>query len=230
MRTGRDGAGFTLMEVMFTSAILAIVMVICLAFLVQTTDVTSMDAVQTYAENQVQEAADEIVRDLKEAAPALCSFYHFPTASPVDTAICFPSARDQTGRDGNFVYTRSGEVQPYPVWQCIQVYCRAPNGKLFRFRDYTATRDYTFAITVTSVTDTTITLSDGTTFNRVGTAGANQTVRELSGIFTQVKTQGTSPVQLIVSSTVQHKATSLRGKGSTVVTTLTNEALCRNQN
>jgi prepilin-type N-terminal cleavage/methylation domain-containing protein len=266
MSVRKRNAGFSLIEVMVAMTIFAMVMALTMVILKWSVEEAGMDLVQTYTENQVQDAVDSIVKDLKETSPALCTFKNFNDAQGrIQTAICFPTARVR-GTDV-FKVDNSGTVAGRPVWQGVIVYCIVPNtgqtnGSIYKYVDYTA-RAYTGPLYVSSVTDTqiTVTLPDGTTtavFSRQNPVvpTANQTAVPLQGRFRQLSAQmslmtcwncdtefiprpptfacptcgqaGAGAIQLTLSSEVQNGVAQLRG--TSVITTLTNEALSRNQN
>jgi prepilin-type N-terminal cleavage/methylation domain-containing protein len=266
MEADRRRPGFTLIEVMVAMTIFALVMSLTLGILKWSVEQAGMDIIQTYSENQIQDAVDKIVRDLKETSPALCTFMNYNDAQGrVQTAFCFPTARARASDE--FQVASGGVVSGRPLWQGVIVYCMAPNrgqtnGTIFKYVDYSP-RSYTGPLYVSSVTDAQITvcLPDGAVTavfpraNRAG-LGANQTMEPLQGQFRQLLAQmssmtcwncsteftprppafacptcaqaGAGAIQLTVSSEVEHRTAQL--SGTNVITTLTNEALSRNQN
>jgi prepilin-type N-terminal cleavage/methylation domain-containing protein len=266
MSDARNRAGFTLIEVMVAMSIFAIVMALTMGILKWSVEEAGTDIIQTYTENQVQEAVDQIVRDLKETSPALFTFDDFTDANGLrQTAICFPTAR---ARSNNvFQVDVGGTVLGKPVWQGVMVYLVSPNaGKdsntIYKFVDYSA-RSYTGPLRVSQVTATqvTVVMPDGTVTavfprqNRFAVTG-NQTMLPLQGQFRQLTAQmsemvcwncdtqfiptppgfacpkcgqtGAGAIQLTVSSEINESTGQLRH--ASVITTLTNEALSRNQN
>ncbi|HOX05724.1 MAG TPA: type II secretion system protein [Planctomycetota bacterium] len=254
-------AGFTLLEIIVAMSIFAIVAVLTLGMLKRSAETASMDLIQTHTENQVQEAVDSIVRDLKETSPALCTFANFNDAQGrAQTAICFPTARARAS--GAFQTESMGVISGRPVWQGAVVYAIGPDGVIFKYVDYSA-RAYTGPLYVSAVTanDITVCMPDGTVtavFSRVNrpAAGGPQTAVPLQGRFRQLAAQmsrttcwncstefipmppgftcptcaqaGAGAIQLTVSSEIEHRTSQL--SGTNVITTLTNEALSRNQN
>jgi type II secretory pathway pseudopilin PulG len=252
MRNPRGSAGVTLIEVTIASVVFGLMIVLLMGMLGRAMGSAEMDLSQTYAEDNVQNAVDTIIHDLKETSPAKVSFFQFVEDGRTQTAIVFPSARDQNNQ---FVYKIGAEVQSQPVWQCVRVYCYVPqngrdDGYIYRYADYSP-RSYTNPITVSTISATQIKLSDKTTFQRDGTVGANQSIITLSGRFSQLESavpategpadfvmdpdlidfaiqdQQVRPLRLTVRSEVDHRFPGLAGS---VITTLTNEVLSRNRN
>ena len=254
MRQGRDRAGFTLLEVIIASIIFALLIVMTMSLLSHSLSTAEMDILQTHVENQVQDAVDVVVQDLKETSPRLRTTYAFAEGGFTQTAICFPTARNQA--TGAFIYKKGTVVQSSPVWQAMEIVCYVKNpnrndGWVYKYFDYSTTRNYANPVTVTSITSSQIRLSDNTTISRLGALAGNQKRVQVQGRFLQIQAQmpcqvcsfmplpatlvcpscGASspgPMQLTVRSSCEHQAATLRG--STVVTTLTNEALSRNEN
>ena len=210
MNRGRASAGFTLLEALIASLIFGLVIVLTLSLCGHAASQAEIDILQTHVENQVQDAVDEIVADLKETSPSLRTAYDFAENGWTQTALVFPTARKRViagdPESGSFIYTdASGQVQSQPQWQGLEVICLAPNsggtdGGLFKYVDY-APRSYTGPVSVTAVTGSQIKLSDGTVFfrsKRDGPEGANQLRRQIQGRFLQVMTQGSNPVQLTI--------------------------------
>jgi len=256
MRCARKSAGFTLLEVVIATSIFALLICLVMGMLERAMGSAAMDMEQTYVEDQVQNAVDTVIADLKETSPAKVTFYQFVEGGRGQTALALPSARNLTG---SFIYKIGTAVQPQPVWQCVRVYCYVPQstgdwGEIKRFEDYSP-RSYTNQVAVTNVTANEVILSDGTRFNRRGPQKANQRVVTLFGRFVQleaglpapgaveegaafevdpelvengVQDQNIRPLRLTVRSEVAHKYPGLAG--SSVITTLTNEVLSRNRN
>lgn len=253
MRNARNRAGYSLLEVLIASSIFSLLIAMLMGMLGRAMGTAQMDLNQTHIEDQVQNAVDRIIQDLKETTPAKVTFYQFMEDGRTQTAFAFPCARDQ---NDSFTYRVGGVVQNKPVWQSIRVYCYVPQagingGFIRRFDDYSA-RSYTNSISVTNITATTITLSDGTTFQRNGAVAANQRIIVLGGRFTQleaavpamegpvdfgldpeliedaIQDQEVRPLRLTIRSEVAHTFQGL--VGGNVITTLTNEVLSRNRN
>ena len=253
MRSASKSAGFTLLETVIASAIFALLIALVMGMLGRAIGSAEMDLEQSFIEDQVQNAVDDIIQDLKETDPSMVNFYQFDEDGRTQTAITFPSARDT---NGTFIFKVGGEVQNEPVWQSIRVYCYVQvagqdGGWIYRYEDFSA-RGYTNPITVTNVTATTITVSDGTTFNRRGPLGANQSLLRLPGRFVQLVAEvpvddgevgweedpdliedvivdkQVRPLRMTIRSEVAHKYPGLAG--GSVITTLTNEVLSRNRN
>ncbi|MCX7806544.1 MAG: type II secretion system GspH family protein [Planctomycetota bacterium] len=226
--------GMTLLEVVIATTIFAAMIVAALGLMGQVVDTADTDMSQAFAEEQVQNAADTIVLDLKETSPQLCWFYQFTEDGRNQTAIVFPCARNQAGR---FIYKVGTNVSPTPVWQSIRVYCYAgdpaagrDDGYIYRYDDYN-TRSYTNPITVTSITSAEIRLSDGTRFNRTGSLSANQTRTIVQGRFTSLsatRDATTGKIRMNVQSRYRQRGGPLGTDFITV--TLSNEVLSRNRN
>ena len=183
--------GVTLLEVLISSSILAMVMVVALSLLGETADISSLEVNEVSMERDVQWCLDDIVVDLKEASPDKVSFLDFQlndSDQTWQTALCFPTARTQGA--GEFIYTDAlGEVQPQPAWQGVVVYAicydtAMGEAWLARYTDWAPYRDYDLDMpTVMAVTAEEIILSDGTTFDRHASSGmnGNQEVRRMPG-------------------------------------------------
>ncbi len=253
MRNARNRAGYNLLEVVIASSIFGLLIAMLMGMFGRAMGSAEMDLNQTHIEGQVQDAVDRIIQDLKETTPAKVTFYQFVEDGRAQTAFAFPCARDQ---NDSFIYRSGGAVQNQPVWQSIRVYCYITQpgingGFIRRYDDYTL-RSYTNSISVTNITATTITLSDGTKFQRDGTVAANQKILVLGGLFVQleaavpvmeeavdfaidpdliedaIQDQEVRPLRLTIRSEVAHRFPGL--VGGSVVTTLTNEVLSRNRN
>jgi len=150
MSRGRNSAGYNLLEVIIASTIFALVIAMVMGMLGRAVGSAQMDLNQTHVEDQVQNAVDRIIQDLKETSPAKVSFFQFAEDGRSHTAIAFPCARDLTD---NFIYKVAGDVQQRPVWQCIRVYCYVGepgiNGGWIRRYDDHSPRSYTNPISVT---------------------------------------------------------------------------------
>ncbi len=191
LNTSRAG-GFSLLEVTIASTIMGLIILACLDFLAASSNFYSVDTNQTHLEWRLQYALDDIVSDLKETKPDRVEVFDFVDGPGGlnQTAIVFPTARNSNDQ---FIYTDgTGAVQAHPVWQGIAVYAFYSDkpgepGFLCKYIDYSTTRNYETAITITAITATTITLSDGTTFNRAleGTSG-NQFGLRLMSDFAQI--------------------------------------------
>jgi prepilin-type N-terminal cleavage/methylation domain-containing protein len=253
MKYARAQAGYTLLEVVIASSIFALLIAMVMGMLGRATGSAEMDLEQTHIEDQVQNAVDAIIDDMKETSPADVCFYQFTEEGRSQTALCFPCARDI---NNDFIFMVGGQIQSRPVWQCIRVYCWSSDGSgrggwIRRYEDYSL-RSYTNPVSVTNVNANTIQLSDGTTFQREGPAGADQRITFVPGRFVQmeaavppdsgpvtftvdpdliefaVQDQQLRPLRLTIRSEVAHKFPGLAG--GSVITTLTNEVLSRNRN
>ena len=226
--------GMTLLEVTIATTIFAAMVVAALGLMGQVVDTADTDMSQTFAEEQVQNAADTIVMDLKETSPQLCSFYQFTEDGRNQTAIVFPCARNQAGK---FIYKVGTTVNPTPIWQSIRVYCYVgdpstgrDDGYICRYDDYNA-RSYTNHITITSITPSEIRLSDGTRFSRTGALSANQTRTIISGRFISLsatRDATTGKIRMNVQSRYRQRVGPMGTDFITV--TLSNEVLSRNRN
>lgn len=173
---GRE-SGMTLIEVAVASTVFSVIILICLEFLAVSMRFYAVDTTQVHMEWRLQSALDDLVLDLKETSPLRMQVYDFNDGlnNKAQTAVIFPTARNAADQ---FVYSSGGAVQAKPVWQGIVVYAfyspmAGQPGYLCKYIDYNVGRNYDNTITITSLTSTTITLSDGTTFNRAlkGTSG-----------------------------------------------------------
>jgi len=218
--------GFTLIEVMVAMGVFGVVILFTFSTLNQAANEASIDTKSTKIEDQLQYSVDTIIQDLKETSPSLVSLFSFE--GQTQTAIVFPTARDQNGQ---FYLYKAGEtVQSTPDWQGVKVYAYAPDptgqtdGRICCYGDYNW-HSYTNPITVAALDAGTIRLSDGTSFSRTGAAKNGQQIRPLAGEFASLTATGTSPITLTVTSRLHHQAYDID-----VPMSLTNEVMSRNRN
>lgn len=220
--------GFSLLEVTIATAVLGLLMLMCLSFLSTASLLYGVDTAQTDMEAKLQTHLDEVVLELKETSPSLVSTYDFNDGPDnVDqTAIVFPSARSKDS--DSFVFEKSGEVQTIPVWQGIVVYAfygatTGKPGSLVRYVNYSTTRDYTAAITIKSITSSTITLSDNTAITRsLESTSGNTRAKRLMDDFAQMVRDPGPPdsveLPLCVKLVAQKEITEMGGEAITAET------------
>ncbi|MBN1808463.1 MAG: prepilin-type N-terminal cleavage/methylation domain-containing protein [Planctomycetes bacterium] len=177
-RRGGD-RGFTLLEMMIATAIIAAVIGLSMILLHQASSTTRVNMLQTHYEGRLQEALDDITMRIIETSPGKVSLFAYDLDGQRHTAITFPSAR---GMDGNYVLVdEMGIVSAVPHWQCIVVYAYH-GGMVRRYEDYTP-RSYTNVAYVTNVGAATMDVWDGSTtiqFNLDGTPmNANQKIEPI---------------------------------------------------
>jgi hypothetical protein len=136
---------------------------------------------------------------LLESRPSLVAFYTYTRDGRNQTAISFPTARN---RQGNYVLMDAdGNVFGTPLWQAVCVYAYA-DGMVRRYMDFSP-RSYGSPISVISIDETQMRLSDGTVFNLDGTPlNANQAIWPLLDNARRFEAQDAIPVQLTVEAGV----------------------------
>jgi prepilin-type N-terminal cleavage/methylation domain-containing protein len=253
MRNG-DG-GFTLLELMIVTGIIATVIGLSMVMLKQAGDDARMNILMSHYESRLQTALDDIVMHAIETNPSKMSLYAYDEDGQRHAVITFPTARDVD--DQYALFGPGGVVTPTPQWQALVVYAYS-RGSIYRYMDFTA-RDYTNIAYVTAITANTITVFDGSAlimFNRDGTPrNANQRVWKLlehaSRLFAFVPAKPGDPpesqmppdpqyvlpavprydpldppVSLLLQATVPIE----HSKGTAVVISLDTSVLARNQN
>lgn len=228
--------GHTLLEVTLASALLGVTIFVALEFLGQMSDAHGLTVARTEMQRRLQFGLDQIVSDLKETNPGKVQIHDFTDGpgNASQTAIVFPTARDQNGQ---FIFTAGGAVQLEPVWQGVAVLAfygptAGEPGMLCRYVDY-GSHNYSNDITVTSLTATQITLSDGTVFQRslVGQSG-NQIGTVLAPHFAQLVRDPAPPAAVVwplcLKLTAQKAMRELGGESITVVSST--GVMARNEN
>jgi prepilin-type N-terminal cleavage/methylation domain-containing protein len=175
-RNMRVNSGFTLLELMIVTAIIATVIGLSMVMLKQAGDDARTNILMSHYESRLQTTLDDIVMHSIESSSTKMSLYAYDRDGKRHTVIVFPTARD---RDDEYIFTGVGGVpSPTPVWQALVVYAYS-NGSIYRYMDFTP-RVYTNRPYVQNIDNTTITVYDGTKdiyFNLDGTPrNANQTV------------------------------------------------------
>jgi len=244
--------GYTLMEVMIVTGILSSVIVLTLDFMAQSTDQVAVITEETWLQRQIQLTIDDVIAEIREASADHVCLYRWtdppggkivqPDGSQVNStqvAICFPTPRNQSE---DFIFTTGSgaslEVSSEPVWQGIKVIAYYDK-ELWEYADYNW-HIYNDAnpLRISTITDTTITLTDGTTFNRAGVTTAKQTARSVMANLAQLEVPNfasgyqasTLPMQLqIVAQTAVAGGTLNQGVILITASMLT-EVLTRNKN
>lgn len=172
--------GFTLVELMIATAVIATVIGLSMVILKQASDSAAEITVQAHHENRLQEALSDMVMRAVESNPSRVTLFGYDEADGTRQGIIvFPTARDA---DDDFRYVdATGNIVVTPQWQGLVIYA-VSNNALYRYIDYNF-RTYTNAAYVRQIDATTITVYDGAgdiTLNRDGTpANAGQNVTKL---------------------------------------------------
>jgi len=243
---------YTLLEIMIVTALLSVALILAMEFMTRTSDEISIISHEAWLQSAIQNAIDEVTTQVQESSADHMTLFRFTdpaggtielpdgsTISSTQVAICYPTPRDV---NGTFVFTTGTganvTISAEPVWQGVTVLAYF-NAELWQYTDYNS---HTFndqnPITITAVSATTITLSDGTTFNRAGTAGSNQTIRRLMIDLAQVEVpnfvSGTqvSSLPMQIQITAQKRVTGgTFNQGSRMVSaSLMTDVLTRNKN
>lgn len=233
--------GFTIVEVMIASTILAICMGVALTFLGKMADSMETDIQFKDLQLTTQYMLDALTTDLKESKPSMVSIFDREEVNPDhtddgnlwQTAVCFPTARNKAGE---FQYMdEDGVVQEEPVWQGIVVYF-IDQGHLVRYIDYTATFTDSTWPQISSINGTTITLTDGTTFTRSLTSGdhGNQTVKRMRKIKQMLRfpfdSSDTDKVVFPLAMQVTTEGSFFQLKGGEISTDNHTSIIARNRN
>lgn len=236
----QNSFGYTLLEIALASTVMAVLSLLCMEFMDENTKLHVLNVTKVDMERRLQFAIDNIVNDLKETNPAKVQVWDFQDGpgNVWQTAIVFPTARDDTGE---FIFTNGGEVQSEPVWQGIAVYAfYGPTanepGRLMKFVDYTPGRSYTNPIEVASITDTQIVLNDnlGTTFDRTtkSVAGVQHRLILMEDLAQLVREEPDPPaamqLPLILKLVAQKEISELGGEDIQVMSST--GVLSRNEN
>ncbi|MBI4713137.1 MAG: prepilin-type N-terminal cleavage/methylation domain-containing protein [Planctomycetes bacterium] len=155
--------GMTLLELMISVSLLAVILGGVLSLYLAGIETYETGSAYATAEMMLQLKLDEVMDEVAETAEPNLAIYSWvdPLFAPVtetQEAMCFSSARNAAGQ---FV-TNNGR----PVWQSVVVlapYLESGRGQIRRYESFGV---YTFPISVTNISNTTITLSNGVTFNR----------------------------------------------------------------
>ena len=155
-------AGFSLLEMVMASSLLAIILGITFSFYMTGLDTYKTGSAIVAAQSQLQIKLESITEELIETAESNMTIYSWADAQMGNQeALCFSSARDA---NDNFI-TSNGR----PVWQSVVVYAPYANpthnnrGEIRRYEDFGA---HNFPLNITDITANTITLDDDTTFAR----------------------------------------------------------------
>ncbi len=188
--------GMTLLEVALSTAMLSVIIGVAFGF-VNEMAYSAKNAIQ-HKDMQVtsNHVLQVITSELKESKPSFISVYDMQENGKWQTAVCFPTARTQNGvfmyfndTNNNEVWDSGEEILEEPKWEGVSIFClsyettykqgvQTTQGRLTKYTDYSVNIEVNGMPKITSITDTTITLSNGTTFNRNAITGitGNQTV------------------------------------------------------
>ncbi|MEK7449898.1 MAG: prepilin-type N-terminal cleavage/methylation domain-containing protein [Planctomycetota bacterium] len=157
--------GFTIIELVIASTILAIILMITMETYMIGYDAYDTGKTIVRAQTELQIKLDQICEELAESSSSAFTVYSWvdpALGTQMQDAICFPIARSITG---TFVIGSNGT----PLWQAVVLYAPYANpntqnrGEL---KKYVSFGSYTFPLSITSINTTTITLSNGLTFTR----------------------------------------------------------------
>lgn len=244
--------GYTLLEVLIVSSLLAGILLLTLDFMSRATDKVMQVTEEAFLQSQVQHMVETISSVIQESSSSLVTLYRWtdPPGGKIEltdgslidstqVAICFATPRNIAG---DFVFTTgSGSnltITSEPVWQGICVFAYYEEA-LYLYADYNAhTYDHLNPIYITGIYANTITLSDGTIFNRGGPAQANQTIKKVMANLAQLEipnyTSGiyadTHPMEIsLTAQTKLHGATFSR-QYQMITATMITDVLTRNKN
>lgn len=192
-------AGLTLVEIMIAMVIFAVVLFLAFDVTGRTAEFATIGSHKAWVQAKAQTGLDKLQVVLREStADQVCPFRvtdppsgqivfeNGTTIASTQVFVCFPIPR---GANGMFaLHDGSGNVLAEPRWQGISV-IGYYQGSLIQYIQYGVGLPYssTTPIRITSVTTTTITLSNGTTFNRANATGTNQTSRVLCADVAQLE-------------------------------------------
>ena len=215
--------GLTIIEMMIATAVAGVVILISIFSVTSAARSARFNIVHSHYESRLQTALDDVSMYLLESRPSLVSFYPYSRDGRNQTAIVFPTARN---RQGNYVLMdEDGNVSGTPLWQAIAVYAYS-DGMVRRYMDFRP-RSYGSPISVVSMDEEQMRLSDGTTFNLNGKPlNANQQSWPILDNARRFEAQDAVPVQLTVEAgvVVDHVADQV------FIITLDTGILARNHN
>lgn len=245
-------AGMTLLEIMISMVILAVLMALAFDLTSRSAQFSAITAHEAHAQAKAQLALAQLSTLVREStADQVCPFrlvagagdvivFESGTSVPAHQVfLCFPVPR---GPDGMFAFhDGAGGVLQEPSWRGIKVV--GVHGTTLReYVQYGAALPYssTNPIRISSVTATTITLTNGTTFDRAGATTANQTSRVLLQDVAQLEAPNYTTGQVLASSQpLQLRLTVLdrvrtsslnKGAGYVVAAAFETGVLARNRN
>ncbi len=181
------------MEMVIAVAIMGVIMIVVGTLMVDMADEMQNSMISADIHTDLNWSITKVSRDIQECPLDLMTLRRFDetqyagltlpdgsTPGNQQTAICLATARDM---NDDFICTSgvagSKEISALPSWQGVIVYA-VYKGTLYRYADWNShSYGNTSPVSINPINsgDTTITLSDGTTWNRDGTnPGTNQRV------------------------------------------------------
>lgn len=191
--------GLTIVEMMIATAVAGAVILISIFTVTSAARSARFNIVHSHYESRLQTALDDVAMYVLESRPSLVTFHPYVRDGRNQTALAFPTARN---RQGNYVLMDAGgNVSATPLWQAMVVYAYA-DGMVRRYMDFSP-RSYGSPISVVSVGETQMRLSDGTVFNLDGTpVNANQLIMPVLDNARRFEAVSAVPVQLRVEAGV----------------------------
>ncbi len=245
-------SGYTLLEALIVTSLLSFVLLLTFDFMSRSTDQIAIVNKESFLQSQVQQTVEQLTTDIQESSAALMTFYRWtdppggniemPDGSLIPStqvAICFATPRDA---NNNFIFTSgSGPtlmITSEPVWQGIKVFAYY-QGFLYAYTDYNAhLYDPMNPVYITNIDNNTITLNDGTTFNRGGPPAANQKIERIMSNLAQLEipnfTSGiqadTHPVEISMTAQSRLEGTTFTRRYQMITATMITDVLTRNKN
>jgi hypothetical protein len=250
-RRTRGTMGMTVLEIMISLVLLAVVMLLAFDLTSRSVQFSAIAGQKAHMQARAQLGLNQLSVLVREStADQVCPFritdppggqivLENGTSTPsTQVFLCFPVARDASGM---FAFHSGGAVVQEPQWQGISV-IGYHNETLREYVQYGTALPFsnTTPIRISSVTTSTITLTNGTTFDRAGGVGANQTSRVLLPDVAQLEapnyTTGnvlpdSQPLQLRLTALDRVRTSSInQGLGYVVVASFETGVLTRNRN
>ncbi|MBX3467800.1 MAG: prepilin-type N-terminal cleavage/methylation domain-containing protein [Planctomycetes bacterium] len=250
MTDRRRRRGLTLLEVMIATVVLGVLVAVAFDLTSRAAQFSAISGHKAHVQAKAQLGLALLSTLVREStADQVCPFrivdppggtITFESGAQVPASqvfLCFPVPR---GPDGLFAFHQGGTVLSEPRWQGIAVIGHHA-GTLREYVQYGAGLPFSGAnpIRISAVSPTTITLTNGTTFDRAGAVGANQTSRVLVNDVAQLESPnyttgavlGGQPLQLRLTLLDRVRTTSInQGAGFVVVASFETGILARNRN
>ncbi|MCO5170322.1 MAG: prepilin-type N-terminal cleavage/methylation domain-containing protein [Planctomycetes bacterium] len=252
MKTTTHGAraGLSLLEVMVAMAVLAVLVLMAFSLTSHAAQFSAISGHKAHVQAKAQLALATLSTLVREStADQVCpfrttdppggtiTFESGATIPATQVFLCFPVPR---GPDGLFAFHQGGAVLSEPRWQGVAV-VGYHAGTVREYVQFGTGLPFSGAnpIRISAVSATTITLTNGTTFDRAGAVGAGQTSRVLVHDVAQLESPNYVTGQLLGGQPLQLKLTLLdrvrtssinQGAGFTVVASFETGILARNRN
>lgn len=198
--------GVTLIELLIANAILAAIIFISMLFMSTTGKEMADMTDEAHIEAGIEHSADLMLDALRETTIGQTTMFRFtdPSGSTIElpdgtnvtpitqVATVFPTPRDDNGK---YITTSGGNMAMIPTWQGVVVYAYYNSG-LYEYIDRNAhTYSEVTPLAISTITSTTITLNDGTTFPRNGSGmskpgtGSNRSFRQIMADLGQIEVE-----------------------------------------